>query len=172
MESKERGYKESADAGKLDLTLFPAWAKELLDQTFNWEWARVITTQVLSYGEQKYDRDNWLKGLKLTELLQAAERHTLKHRAGEIVDPESGCLHLAHAACLHVMMLELFLQDRLDSSGAELNPKIREGLKKQHKKAQNVLSRKQKDALMRRPVDQAPSLPGPKGYEWPPKPRD
>ena len=124
--SEERGYKESGDVGKLDLTLFPAWAK-------------AVITQVFSYGEQKYSRDNWLKGLPLTQLLEAAERHMIKHRAGEMFDPESGCLHLAHAACLHVMMLELFLQKRLDEDGAQLNPDIISHLKKNHNTAKNVL---------------------------------
>lgn len=60
------------------------------------------------YGRGKYGAWNYLQGqgLSLTELAGAAMRHLNAWIAGEDVDAESGCRHLAMAACCVLMILE------------------------------------------------------------------
>lgn len=75
------------DQGKPMVSLIdPAW---LLD-----------TSAVLTFGAQKYAKDNWkhVENHK-DRYLSAAYRHLLAFQSGEIRDPESGLPHLAHASC-------------------------------------------------------------------------
>ena len=55
--------------------------------------------KVLTFGAEKYGRNNWLVGLPFSELLDSVMRHLLAIRKGEDRDAESGCLHSAHIAC-------------------------------------------------------------------------
>lgn len=52
---------------------------------------------VHKYGDNKYEKGNWKKGLEVTRLVNAAFRHLYAVLDGELVDPESGLLHTAHA---------------------------------------------------------------------------
>lgn len=56
--------------------------------------------RVLTYGADKYGRNNWKK---LSEpwprYYAAAQRHLLARQMGEEEDTESGYSHLLHAAC-------------------------------------------------------------------------
>lgn len=54
--------------------------------------------EVLEYGADKYEWDNWQKGMAWTRLWSAVIRHMLAWLGGERCDPESGLPHLAHAA--------------------------------------------------------------------------
>jgi hypothetical protein len=54
---------------------------------------------VRMFGAQKYSRDNWKKGFKITRSCAAALRHIMLFLAGETNDQESGRPHLAHAVC-------------------------------------------------------------------------
>ena len=56
--------------------------------------------EVLTFGAQKYDADNWRKFKKEDHrrLVGAAMRHLEAYRNGEYLDNESGLPHLAHAA--------------------------------------------------------------------------
>lgn len=89
------------DNGKPEYGLLPPFALE--------EVAKVLT-----FGAQKYDRENWKK---LDELerryFDAAQRHLWAIKRGEDRDPESGLHHLAHAATCLLFLLE-----------SELNPNI------------------------------------------------
>ena len=62
--------------------------------------------EILTFGASKYGADNW-QGLDNFEAryYAALERHLQAWRKGEKVDPESGKLHLAHAACNVVFLL-------------------------------------------------------------------
>lgn len=54
--------------------------------------------RVYGEGAKKYEDDNWLKGYRWRLSFGALLRHVSKALQGEDVDPETGCLHLAHAA--------------------------------------------------------------------------
>lgn len=86
----EEGTKH--DGAKPDLTLLP---KIFLDQT----------AQAFMYGEKKYGRHNYKKGMAWHRPAAAALRHITAWVDNENIDSESGLLHLAHAsACLAMLM--------------------------------------------------------------------
>jgi len=62
--------------------------------------------QVMTYGKQKYGRDNWRGGIVYSRLLAAVLRHINAYRKGETYDPETGLSHLSHASCGLMMLLE------------------------------------------------------------------
>ncbi len=97
-EESQMGKDEAArfSKGKIRHDLVAPWA---LDQI-----ARVYT-----YGTQKYDDDNWWKGLKWKkDVFGCILRHVWKWFRGEVNDDESGLHHLAHAAwnCMTLMEYE------------------------------------------------------------------
>ena len=61
---------------------------------------------VMHYGAEKYDWNNWRQGLSVSRLWSAAMRHMRAYLGGEDLDPESGLPHLSHAACCLVFLLE------------------------------------------------------------------
>lgn len=63
--------------------------------------------RVLEYGKEKYTtkdengniisgRDNWKKGMPLSEVLESAFRHLIRMMNGEWIDDESGLPHIGH----------------------------------------------------------------------------
>lgn len=54
--------------------------------------------RVYGFGEQKYERYNYLKGYPWSLSIDAMLRHLLAFLSGEDRDPETGLLHTAHAA--------------------------------------------------------------------------
>lgn len=70
--------------------------------------ALLAVAHVLTFGAEKYGRDNWRQVENAeTRYLDAALRHINAYQCGEAVDPESGESHLAHAVCSLMFMLEL-----------------------------------------------------------------
>lgn len=70
--------------------------------------ALLAVAKVLTFGAEKYGRDNWRQVASAeTRYLDAALRHINAYQRGEAVDPESGESHLAHAVCSLMFMLEL-----------------------------------------------------------------
>lgn len=65
--------------------------------------------RVYAFGAKKYADDNWLKGYSWRLSLGALLRHVSRFACGEDRDPETGCLHLAHAAwhCLTLVTFRL-----------------------------------------------------------------
>jgi hypothetical protein len=55
--------------------------------------------EVLTDGANKYFDRNWENGLSWTSVLASLKRHIAAIEMGEDYDPESGRLHIAHAAC-------------------------------------------------------------------------
>jgi len=60
---------------------------------------------VLAFGAEKYDENNWKKGLTDEECLSSCLRHIMHFQKGENYDKESNIHHLAHAACNLAFML-------------------------------------------------------------------
>jgi hypothetical protein len=83
------------DKGKPDYTLLPFGA---LDDV----------VKVLTFGANKYARDNWRKVPNADiQHPAAAFRHIRSRLLGERLDPESGLPHVAHAVCRLLFWLEL-----------------------------------------------------------------
>jgi len=61
--------------------------------------------EVLTFGAEKYEDNNWRKGFDWSRMYGAALRHLLAWSEGEDIDPESGLPHLSHALCC-VMFLQ------------------------------------------------------------------
>lgn len=55
--------------------------------------------EVLTLGANKYYDRNWENGFSWTSVIASLKRHLAAIEAGEDYDPETGCLHIAHAAC-------------------------------------------------------------------------
>ena len=61
---------------------------------------------VLEYGAKKYAPDNWQKvPFSHERYYDALMRHVQAWWAGEKYDPETGRLHLAHAACCILFLM-------------------------------------------------------------------
>jgi Domain of unknown function (DUF5664) len=82
------------DGGKLEYGLLPPNALE-------------ETVKVLTFGAQKYERNNWIHvddGVR--RYFDALQRHLWAWKKGEQLDPESGLHHLAHAMCCLMFLYE------------------------------------------------------------------
>jgi len=89
---QEKGRK--FDGGKLEYGLLPPLALE-------------ETVKVLTFGAQKYERDNWQKVPDAKRrYFDALQRHVWAWKQGEQFDPESGIHHLAHAMCCLMFLYE------------------------------------------------------------------
>jgi Domain of unknown function (DUF5664) len=70
--------------------------------------ALLTVAKVLTFGAEKYGRDNWRQVENAeTRYMDAALRHLNAYQRGGVVDPESGESHLAHAVCSLMFLLEL-----------------------------------------------------------------
>ena len=92
--SNEKGSGARYNDGKADLSLIPLSTLE--DEARVW-----------MYGEKKYKRFNWMKGMAWSIPMACALRHLAAWQNGEDLDPESGQPHLAHAMC-NLRMLTLY----------------------------------------------------------------
>ena len=89
---REEGRK--FDGGKLEYGLLPPLALE-------------ETVKVLTFGAQKYERDNWQKVPdSKRRYFDALQRHVWAWKQGEQFDQESGIHHLAHAMCCLMFLYE------------------------------------------------------------------
>lgn len=87
------------DTGKLRYDLVPGYPLD--------ELAKVYT-----FGAQKYDADNYLKGMPWRQVIGPALRHLYKWIRGEKYDDESGIHHLAHAAW-NIFTLMVYEKEKL-----------------------------------------------------------
>ena len=82
------------DSNKLEYGLLPPLALE-------------ETVKVLTFGAQKYARDNWqFVPDSKRRYFDALQRHVWAWKQGETLDPESGIHHLAHAMCCLMFLYE------------------------------------------------------------------
>jgi hypothetical protein len=70
--------------------------------------------RVLEYGAEKYDDDNWKKGLPFKQVCESIMRHLLAFMRGESLDYESGQPHTAHIMA-NCMFLEYYFTSGLNS---------------------------------------------------------
>ena len=61
---------------------------------------------VLAYGADKYEANNWARGTAWSRYFSALCRHIFAWWCGEDLDSETGLSHLAHAGCCLLFLLE------------------------------------------------------------------
>ena len=96
MGKKKEKFKKF-DTGKTRLGLVPPAAHRAI-------------ADVLTYGANKYEPNNWCRGAEWSRYIDALERHMNAWKRGERDDPESGHPHLAHAGCCLYFLLEYELE--------------------------------------------------------------
>jgi hypothetical protein len=69
---------------------------------------------VLEYGEQKYSRGNWRKGIPYNRCIDSLMRHIAAFKEGETHDKATGLHHLGHAACNIMFLLRYEADNRTD----------------------------------------------------------
>jgi hypothetical protein len=133
------------DAGKLRYDLIPLEALEAL--------ARVYT-----FGADKYEDNNWKKGIRFSRVVAAMWRHMVAWAMGQRDDPETGINHLAHVAwgCFTLIYFQHHLQyDRFDDACKKsITPVDEQITPVANKKSRPRLTQKS------RPKNDQASLPG------------
>ena len=84
------------DKGKLQYNLIPP---EVLKEL----------AKVMTYGANKYEKNNWKKCKDLDRYINALYRHLEAYRSGEKIDNESKISHLSHALANVAFILYLEL---------------------------------------------------------------
>lgn len=64
--------------------------------------------QVLEFGEKKYARGNWLKGLDTVEIMDSLLRHLVAYNSGENRDEESGLPHVDHVLVNALFLAQMY----------------------------------------------------------------
>ncbi|UIS54081.1 hypothetical protein ZHX_gp21 [Edwardsiella phage vB_EpP_ZHX] len=82
------------DGDKLRMDLIPPSATKAL-------------AEVLTFGARKYKPNNWKNVEEADRYVAALMRHVEAYREGELIDPESGLHHLAHAMTNIAFLIEL-----------------------------------------------------------------
>lgn len=91
--------------GKVPVSLVDPLAIEALAIALGW------------CADNKYARENWRKGLKVSECLESLERHVLAMKRGEDVDLETGLRHIDLVGCNWMFLSNQMMRedaDRLD----------------------------------------------------------
>jgi hypothetical protein len=97
------------DGGKLEYGLLPPLALE-------------ETVKVLTFGAQKYERDNWQKVPdSKRRYFDALQRHLWAWKVGNKLDEESGIHHLAHAMCCLMFLYEHDVKYSIDATSQPEN---------------------------------------------------
>lgn len=68
--------------------------------------------RVAGFGARKYARFNFVRGYAWSLSFDALQRHLLAWADGEDRDPESGCLHMGHAAWHCLALMTFFLREK------------------------------------------------------------
>jgi len=83
---------EKFDSNKPDWSLLPLDAVEEV-------------VKVLTFGANKYERNNWKLVEPTTRYKAALLRHLTAQDRNEDIDPETGISHAAHVACNAIFLL-------------------------------------------------------------------
>ena len=76
-----------------------------------------------TFGAIKYSDNGWQEVENgIERYSNALLRHYLSHKKGEVIDPDSGMLHLGHMAWNALAILQLFIKETNDAYGKKLVP--------------------------------------------------
>lgn len=64
--------------------------------------------KVLTFGANKYEANNWRKGMKWSRVIGSLKRHLNAIENGEDNDPETGLLHIAHVMCNAMFLTDYY----------------------------------------------------------------
>jgi hypothetical protein len=93
-QSKDHTGGRKFDGGKLQYGLLPPLALK-------------ATVEILTFGAEKYEPDNWkVVPDSKRRYFDAMQRHLWAWKEGEQDDPETGKNHLAHAMCCLMFLYE------------------------------------------------------------------
>jgi hypothetical protein len=67
--------------------------------------------EVLEFGAKKYARENWKKGMPVSEVVESMLRHTFSLLSGESYDKESLIHHIGHIQC-NAMFIAYILREK------------------------------------------------------------
>lgn len=104
METSGKKY----DDGKLEWDMIPF---EILEDL----------VRIYMMGRDKYDKNDWKKGIVVSRLFNAAMRHMLASWNGEDLDPESKLPHNMHAVW-NLIAIEWMKKNRPDMDDRDLIP--------------------------------------------------
>lgn len=79
--------------------------------------------KVLMFGANKYEPNNWKKGLSYSTISDSLQRHLNAFMEGQNDDPESKLSHLGHILC-NAMFLSWMFIFRKDLDDRHINNKI------------------------------------------------
>ena len=68
--------------------------------------------EVFAMGSEKYERDNWKKGLDKNEIIDSLLRHLMAFKNGEAIDSESGKSHTHHVHWNALVLAEQFSEEK------------------------------------------------------------
>ena len=67
--------------------------------------------EVLEFGARKYAKDNWKKGMPVSQVIESMLRHTFSLLSGETHDKESLIHHIGHIQC-NAMFIAYILREK------------------------------------------------------------
>jgi hypothetical protein len=73
--------------------------------------ALMAVAEVLTVGAERYGVRNWELGMGWGRVCAALLRHVFAWMGGQEHDPETGLLHLAHAACCVLFLLSYQMRE-------------------------------------------------------------
>lgn len=76
--------------------------------------ALVGAARVLEFGERKYERGNWDKGMPFTQIEDSLLRHITAFNLGVDLDAESGLPHVDHILVNALFLSEMYHKARPD----------------------------------------------------------
>ena len=86
--------------------------KPKLSRIFDAPHALEGVSKVLEYGDKKYGRGNWRKGLSWSDTMDSLLRHVSAFSAGEDIDKESGLPHTDHILCNALFLAQYFREGK------------------------------------------------------------
>lgn len=91
-----------------------------------------------TYGETYYGTHNWRKGIPISYLLDAAQRHINEFNNGEDIDIKSQNHHLGNAMANLAMAIEIIkIKPKMDDRFLKNHPKLDNRRKNERTKSKN-----------------------------------
>ena len=88
------------------------FGKPKLSRIFDAPHALEGVSKVLEYGDKKYSRGNWRKGLSWSDTMDSMLRHVAAFSSGEDIDEESGLPNTDHILCNALFLAQYFREGK------------------------------------------------------------